>query len=209
MKTKQIHYISGLFISIFVSLHLLNHSISIFGSEKHIAFMHVLRIVYRNIFIETILMLAIATQIVSGIKLFIKKRKIAKSFFDQIQVWSGLYLSVFLVIHLSAVFTGRIYLHLDTNFYFGVAGLNTYPYYFFFIPYYAFAIISFFAHLAAVHHKKMTRTIVGISPDKQAKIILLLSILFTIILFYGLTNHFRGVSIPEEYKVLVGNPKLP
>jgi hypothetical protein len=204
MNTKKIHFISGLTIAVFVGLHLFNHFMSIWGADRHIAIMDNLRHFYRNIFIETILILAVLIQIITGIKLFISKRKMATTFFDKVQIWSGLYLSIFFVIHVGVVFAGRILLHLDTNFYFGVAGLNSFPLNLFFIPYYGLAIISFFGHLSAVHKSKMKRNIFGLAPAKQANIILFSGMMLTIIIFYGLTNHFKGVTIPKEYNILIG-----
>ena len=132
---KQIHYFSGIIISIFVGFHLFNHFYNLFGINAHIQLMNDFRIVYRNIIVETILLTAIAIQIFSGIKLFIKKRKTASCFFEKLQIWTGFYLSFFLIFHVGVVLFGRYYLKLDTNFYFGVAGLNTFPYSLFFIPY--------------------------------------------------------------------------
>lgn len=199
MNKSKIHFISGLTISIFISVHLFNHFYSIFGADKHIEIMTYLRHFYRNIFAETILLLAVFVQIISGLKLFIEKRKKANSGFDKLQIWTGLYLAVFFIIHLSAVFVGRLFLNLDTNFYFGVAGLNNFPTNLFFIPYYSIAIISFFGHIAAIHSKKMKQNILGLTPSGQSKIILTLGVGLTIVIFYGLTNHFRGVEIPAEY----------
>ncbi len=204
MNIKKIHYISGLTITIFVGLHLFNHCFSILGADKHIEVMTTLRHFYRNIFVETIILLAIATQIFSGLKLFKTNRKIATSQFDKLHIWTGLYLAIFFIIHLSAVLGGRLFLHLDTNFYFGVAGLNSFPFNLFFIPYYGLAILSFFGHIASIHNKKMKQSIFGLTPDKQAKAILIFGFSLTLLIFYGLTNHFNGVTIPEEYKILIG-----
>lgn len=204
MTTKKIHYLSGLTITVFIGLHLFNHSFSIFGADKHIEVMNYLRVFYRNIFAETILLFAILIQIISGIKLFLTKRKIATTFFDKLHIWTGLYLAVFFVIHLAAVFIGRILLHLDTNFYFGVVGLNSFPFNLFFVPYYGLAIISFFGHLSAVHNSKMNGTVLGVTPKNQAFVILALGLILTLVIFYGLTNHFNGVKISSEYNVLIG-----
>ena len=146
----------------------------------------------------------ILVQIISGLKLFNLNRKTASTFFEKLQIWTGLYLAIFFIIHLSAVLGGRYFLHLDTNFYFGVAGLNTFPLSLFFVPYYGLAIISFFGHVASIHHKKMKLTIFGWTPYTQSVAILAFGIIFTIFIFYGLTNHFNGVSIPKEYDVLIG-----
>lgn len=185
-------------------MHLVNHAASIAGAAKHIEVMSALRMVYRNVFVEGMLMVAVAVQIFSGLKLFNQLRKNATGFYSRLQLWSGLYLAVFFAIHLSAIFVGRLVLNLDTNFYFGVAGINTFPFNLFFIPYYALAILSFFSHVAAVHHKKMRQSILGVTPATQSLIILTAGLLITLICFYGLTNHFNGVIIPDEYGVLIG-----
>jgi len=166
--------------------------------------MNDLRVVYRNIIAETILLFAFGIQIISGIRLFYRKRKTASSFFERLHIWTGLYLAVFLLIHLSAVLSGRLVLNLDTNFYFGVAGLNTYPLYLFFVPYYGLAIISFFGHISAVHSKKMKSSIIGIEPIKQSYLILIIGIILTLVILYGLTNKFTGVELPKEYEIMIG-----
>jgi hypothetical protein len=127
MIIKKIHYISGLTITLFIGLHLFNHFYSIFGADKHNEIMNSLRYFYRNIFVETILLLAVFVQIASGLKLFKLNRKTATSQFEKLHIWTGLYLAIFFIIHLTAVLGGRLFLHLDTNFYFGVAGLNSFP----------------------------------------------------------------------------------
>lgn len=204
MTTKKIHFISGLTLTVFVGLHLFNHTLSIFGAESHIEAMNSLRLFYRNIFVETVLLIAVIVQIISGLIFFKTNIKTATSYFDKLHIWTGLYLAFFLVIHLSAVLGGRLFLHLDTNFYFGVAGLNSFPFNLIFIPYYGLALLSFFGHIASIHSKKMKQTIFGLSPNGQSIIILIFGLLFTIVLFYGLTNHFNGFIIPSEYNILIG-----
>ncbi|MEA5461109.1 hypothetical protein VB796_18750 [Arcicella sp. LKC2W] len=204
MTIKKIHYLSGLTITVFIGLHLFNHFCSIWGAEKHIEVMNTLRLFYRNIFIETILLIAVLLQIVSGLKLFKTNRKIATNLFDKLHIWTGLYLAIFFMIHLSAVLGGRLFLNLDTNFYFGVAGLNSFPFNLFFVPYYGFAVLSFFGHMAAIHYKKMQQSVFGLTPKRQSFAILILGLVMTIIILYGLTNHFIGVTVPKEYNVLIG-----
>lgn len=204
MNIKTVHHFSGTIISIFVGVHLFNHAFSILGAEYHIEMMTTLRHFYRNLFAEIILFSAITFQIYSGIYLLKINRKSAKTFFEKLHVWTGLYLAIFFIIHLGAILTGRYVLKLDTNFYFGVAGMNTFPLYLFFIPYYAVAIISFFGHIASIHNKKMKKYILGLNPLSQSKIILTFGVLLTIITLYGLTNHFQGVTIPAEFKILMG-----
>jgi hypothetical protein len=184
-----------------VGLHLFNHALSVFGADMHIAVMHVLRLFYRNVFVESVLLIAVVLQIISGIKLVKANRKVASTKFNKLAIWTGLYLAVFLIIHVSAVFVGRLLLQLDTNFYFGVAGLNIFPFNLFFVPYYGLAVISFFGHIASVHNRKMKQTIFGWTPTAQSKFILVVGVIFTLVLFYGLTNRFKGVPIPAEYNI--------
>jgi hypothetical protein len=204
MPTKKIHYLSGLILSLFIGLHLFNHLCSIAGGEKHIAVMNALRLGYRNLFMEALLLAAVAVQISSGLRLFKIHRKTAVTPFQKLHVWTGLYLALFFIIHVSAVLVGRFILQLDTNFYFGVAGLNAFPSNLFFIPYYGLAVISFFGHVAAIHRQKIKKHLLGLPPDSQALVILAFGVLLTLIVFYGLTNHFNGVTIPEEYNILIG-----
>jgi hypothetical protein len=204
MKIKKIHYLSGLTITIFIGLHLFNHFCSIFGADKHIEIMNNFRHFYRNIFVETVLLLAILVQIISGLRLFKANKKIANSNFEKLHIWTGLYLAIFFIIHLSAVLGGRLFLHLDTNFYFGVAGLNSFPFNLFFIPYYGLAILSFFGHIASIHNKKMKSNFLNLTPKQQATAILIFGFVLTITIFYGLTNQFKGVEIPSEYNILIG-----
>ena len=201
---KRIHFISGITITIFITLHLLNHLYSLFGIERHIEVMDTLRIFYRNVIAETILLCAVLVQVISGIKLFFKKKKIANTFFEKLQLWSGLYLAIFFVFHLGAVFTGRLVLNLDTNIYFGIAGLNTFPFSLFFVPYYGLAIISFFGHIAAIHSLKMKNNVLGINPNQQAYTILFTGVLLSLVVLYGLTNGFSGIEIPKEYHIMIG-----
>ena len=100
--------------------------------------------------------------------------------------------------------SGRTILDLDTNLYFGVAGLNTFPLNLFFIPYYSLAILSFFGHVAAIHQQKMRHHVLGWSPTQQSRLILFLGVMATGTILYGLTSGFTGMEIPEAYQVLMG-----
>lgn len=203
MSLRRIHYFSGLCISLFIGFHLFNHLTALQGAEKHISTMQSLRVVYRNRVVEIILLIAVFIQIISGIRLYKAGKKQESGFYEKLHVWTGLYMAFFLIIHVSAVIAGRLLLKLDTNFYFGVAGLNSFPFNLFFIPYYALAILAFFGHIAAIHTKKMKISLFSASPKQQANFIIILGICLTVFIFYGLTNQFKGVVIPAEYRVLI------
>ncbi len=86
MSLKKFHYYSGLLILTFISFHLLNYLNSIFGADKHIVLMNTLINCYRNIFLESILVIAILIQIYSGLKMFLKKFRIVNTLFEKIQI---------------------------------------------------------------------------------------------------------------------------
>jgi len=201
---KRIHFISGLTLTIFIGFHLFNHFVSIFGIELHIALMQKLRLVYRNLVVETLLLTAVFIQIVSGIKLFFSKRSSITSYYEKLQIWTGLYLAFFLSIHVGAVLIGRDVFNLDTNFYFGAAGLTTFPLNLFFFPYYGLSIISFFGHISAIHYFKMKRKIFGLSVQEQSNLIFITGVIFALLILYGMTNGFKGVVLPEEFNSLIG-----
>ncbi len=203
MSLKKIHYYSGLTLTLFIGAHLINHFLSIRGAELHLAVMDQLRLVYRNRFVEPVLLAACGVQIVTGVRLFFQGKKEAVSGFEKLHRWSGLYLAFFLVIHLSAVMSGRYLFQLDTNLYFGAAGVNAFPLYFFFVPYYGLAIMAFFAHVASIHHKKMKHSLLGLSVTQQSMALLGIGFLLMLAIFYGLTDHFQGLAMPEGANTLL------
>lgn len=204
-SSKQLHFTSGIVLSIFISFHLFNHLISIVGIDEHLQFMNALRLVYRSIIVEVILLTAVLFQVTSGITLFWKKRKKAKGIFEKLQLWSGLYLAFFLIVHVASVMSGRLFLNLDTNFYFAAAGLNSFPLNLYYIPYYTLAILSFFTHFAAVHRDKMNNYILGLSPRQQSNALIVVGVIIAVLIFYGFTNGFKKVEIPAPYEIMI-NP---
>lgn len=191
---KKLHYFSGVTLCIFIFAHLGNHSTVFFGADFHIEIMEFLRKIYRNPIIEFLLLLAVGVQVLSGLKLWKKLRlQEEKSFAEKYQILSGLYLAFFLLIHVSAVLSGRFVFGLDTNLYFGAAGLNIFPLYLFFVPYYLLSIISIFTHVACIHFRK-TDSAFG------AKTIFGIGVFMAIIIVYGMT----GLEIPREYYVPYG-----
>jgi hypothetical protein len=201
VRIRKIHFVSGITLTIFIGLHLANHLASIAGVERHIEWMNALRHFYRTPIIEFLLLAAVLVQMYSGIRFFVLKRKTTKIGFEKLHIFSGLYMAAFFVIHISAVFVGRLILSLDTNFYFGAAGLNFFPVNLFFIPYYSLAILSFFGHIAAIHHCKMKNAIWGVSVNGQSKAILVLGAMVMLLILYGMTNGFMGATIPKEYRL--------
>jgi hypothetical protein len=193
---KKLHYISGLTIAIFVAIHLLNHLVLFKGEEAHIRFMEAARLFYRNPFVETILLIAVITQVVSGITLVRKKWNNQNDIFDKLQIYSGMFLSLFLMGHVSVVMIGRYILKLDTNLYFGAAGLNSFPGYFYFIFHYGLSVIAIFTHVACAHKIKISKYTTDTRARSMAYSIIGLGIFISILILYRMMN----VTIPTEYQ---------
>ena len=199
---RNTHFLSGLLLAVFVGVHLTNHLTVLVSPATHIAFMKAARLVYRNPLVESALLAAVFLQIITGLRLVKSVWRIPKNAWERLHVVSGLYLAFFLLIHVSAVLSGRFVFHLDTNLYFGAAGLNQFPLLLFFVPYYSLAILAFSAHVASVHQKKMRRSVSTSSVEQQSRTILTGGLLLAIAIIYGLTGGFRGLPIPPSSSLI-------
>ena len=201
---KKVHYLSGLFITIFILLHLGNHLFALISPEKHIEVMEIVRVVYRNWLFEPLLIMACIIQFLSGIKLYRNKRNDLVGRFDKLHIYSGLYLAFFLAIHPIAIFAGRLYFEVDTNFWFGAMVVNIFPLPLFYGPYYFLGVFSFFAHIACIHRKKVNELGWNVSGDTHAKVILGIGAIVGLLILAGFTGFFQGLTIPDEYRNLLG-----
>lgn len=134
----------------FLAMHIGNHLALAWGADAHIAVMDKLRSVYRFPVFEVLLVVGIIIQTRAGILQMRKFGPLKTKGKLRVLVWTGLYLIIFLVIHLSAVGFARFARGIDTNLYFGVAGYRFLPAMLFFYPYYFLAVFSAFAHIGSV-----------------------------------------------------------
>lgn len=148
----KLHRTSAIVIGLFVLLHLANHAAALGSVEAHIALMERLRVVYRHPLAEVVLLACVAFQVVSGLYFVRRRWGQRRGFFERAQALSGGYMAFFLLVHVSAVLSGRALLGLDTNFWYAAAGLNIAPFQLFFAPYYFLAVLAFFTHVACALH---------------------------------------------------------
>ncbi len=116
----------------FACVHIANHLAALVGVSSHIESMEAARSVYRLRAVETLLLLCVAFQVISGLWLVVAGWKQRHGLVSWVQAITGAYLAFFLLVHVSAVLHGRAILHLDTNFYFAAAGFHVPPNQFFF-----------------------------------------------------------------------------
>jgi len=154
INIKSLHRLSGIVIASFLLLHITNHLFALGGPQLHIAVMNLFRCVYRFPPVEIILLMCLAFQLVSGVILVFKKGFLKQPFYVLIQLFSGLYLSFFMIYHVRAVMLGRYVWNAETDFYFAAGVANRYPEKLFFIPYYTLSLVCVFAHIASAHYIK-------------------------------------------------------
>ncbi len=199
---KSLHRITGILVAIFVIAHLFNHSMAIFGISTHQSILDALRKVYRIPIVEFILVSAFVFQSITGIQLFLRLRKKKyKSVLEQLKMYSGLVLGLFILQHISATIGLRLYHQLDTNFYFAANVVVQKPMLFYFIPYYFLGILAFGMHLASIHREKMSIYTSEINASIQFWLILLFFFAVSILILYTFTGGFYPVDIPEEYNI--------
>jgi succinate dehydrogenase/fumarate reductase cytochrome b subunit len=147
MKPSAIHRSAATVVAMFLAMHMANHLAGLAGVAAHLRFMEAARAIYRQPLVETVLLLAVATQAASGLWLVRAGWKTRSGVIAWLQAASGAYLALFLLIHVAAVLFGRAVSGLDTNFHFAAAGLHVPPFHYFFAPYYFLAVLALFTHL--------------------------------------------------------------
>src|SRR5690625_6393359 len=96
MKIKNLHFISGVIVAIYVFFHLVNHLFGVAGVDRYMEVMESFRIVYRNPVVETLLSVAVAFQVVTGVTLFVRdiagwlEGQTNTTFFNRLPIWPGL-----------------------------------------------------------------------------------------------------------------------
>jgi succinate dehydrogenase/fumarate reductase cytochrome b subunit len=174
---RRAHRGSAMLIGIFITLHLANHLAAMGGQEQHITVMDGLRILYRNIVVETLILLAFLWQAGSGMAMVIAGRHDRRGIVAWAQAGSGIYLAIFLCIHVGALLTARTQ-GIDTNFNFAAAGIHAGASAFF-VPYYFLSVAAIGTHVAcAVYwsgHKRVAIVFAGAGAVAGALIIALLS----------------------------------
>lgn len=202
MAYKGLHRITGVIVSFFIAAHLFNHLMAWYGIAEHQRILDALRVVYRNRVGEVLLIGCFLFQACSGVKLIGTLRKKEKmAAIEKVQIWSGIAFGLFILQHIAATVSQRLYFKFDTNFYFAARVVLQSPWKYYFIPYYFGGIMSLAVHVAAVHRKKVLPAI----GAKRAKIhfwvIILLLAAIACIILYVFSGGRYNIIIPKEYNI--------
>ncbi len=190
IRPRTLHRASASVLALFVFLHLLNHLALAAGSDVHLLVMSGLRSIYRFLPFELLLLTAVGTQVSTGLMLALPRVNGMIARRDW-QVASGLYMSVFLAIHVSAILWGRLVMSLDTNLWFGAAGFHVWPWQLFFIPYYGLAVIAFAVHAGvALNHLTGIKALIPSAAMGAAAAVLILLLM---------SGALVDVPVPADY----------
>lgn len=156
LNAKQAHRRLAIFIGLFIAVHFATHFAALGGIAAQDTVLQIGRTAYRFPLIEVALVIALAAQVVLGLRLLrqIAKRP-RKGFWHKVQFVSGCYLAYFVMMHTGAALIARFAFELDTNFYWAAGTLVLDPLRYGFAPYYVLAVSAFVGHiLAALHFRK-------------------------------------------------------
>jgi succinate dehydrogenase hydrophobic anchor subunit len=159
---RGLHLASGLLIAVFVTMHIGNNLAMFAGQAAHIAVMEALRPFYRNPLAETLLMLALAFQLSTGLAMIWRTRSERRQGLARWQAISGVVLALFILNHVGAVWGGRLLMGLDTNYHFAAAGMHA-GFAGFFVPYYFLGVAALFVHAACALAWRMRGRVVPLA----------------------------------------------
>ena len=187
------HRLLALMLGLFITAHLLGHLAALHSIAAQDAVLETLRRVYRAPWVEPFLLSGFAVQIAIGLRLVWRRMaEKQKSIWSWLQILSGLYLALFVVLHASAAVWARWQYDLDTDFYWPAGTLVLSPLKYGFAPYYFFGIVSVFIHLAAALH------FAGVV--RWPKILIGAGVLLAIALLAAFSGQLYSIELPESHK---------
>jgi hypothetical protein len=148
------HGISALgIIAIFLALHLANHLTFILGPDTYRAVMKAMRHVYRQEFLQPLLVALFLFQVGSGVYLATHADVRPMDRFRTFQIASGIFLAAYVLGHMNSVFVfARLYLGIDSDWAFATgapAGLVKDAWNIRLVPHYGLGVFFVLSHLAA------------------------------------------------------------
>ena len=148
------HGISALgIIAIFLALHLTNHLTFVLGPDTYRAVMKAVRHVYRQEFLQPLLVALFLFQVGSGVYLAAHSDARPMDRFRTFQIASGIFLAAYVLGHMNSVFVfARLYLGIDSDWAFATgspSGLIKDAWNIRLVPHYGLGVFFVLSHLAA------------------------------------------------------------
>lgn len=203
-RLRGFHRASAIIIGVYLLLHITNHLYGLTGQQNHMSFMAAIRPIYRNVLVEPVLLALVLWQAGSGLTLLWRARRFRRNRLAWLQQLSGLYMAIFLGVHVSAVLVGRYGLGLDTDFRFAAAGFHVEPFIWFFAPYYFLAVFCLFAHVGCAAYWLLD----SLSDTVRRTIVVgfcIVGLTCASLIVLSLAGAFYPVDIPQIYRATYGN----
>ena len=192
MTLSALHRFLGLSLIVFIISHFANHVALFWGVEQHLAAQDALRKIYRNPFVEPVLIAGFALQLSLGLRLLLRQGW-PRRFWPRLQLASGVVLILFLVQHVgAALYTRAVWPSIDTNIYWAASVVSQTHSALYFVPYYVLGIAAVFAHIAAFLATKKRL-------QRHACALCALGAVFSISLVLTLAGAFFGIDLPPPY----------
>jgi len=150
---RVVHGVAAAVILIYLSFHLTNHLLGLFGPDVHAAVMKTGRLVYRSAVVEPVLVTLMLFQVAVGVRLAWRWSSLPVDAYRVFQIGSGTYLAAFILTHLnSALVSARAVHHVDTNWAWATSapvGLIHDAWSIRLVPHYALGVFFVLAHLSS------------------------------------------------------------
>lgn len=203
---KQLHRLTAYFLIVFVIAHIGNHLFLVTGRETYNQVQDVLNAVYRNSFLEPLLIITVCIQVFIGLKMSInslrrkpKRPFWQRGFWEKAQIISGFIFAFFIIEHLLALAVVRWTTTLETEFYWPASVMNGAPFTYYFIPYYFLGVLAIMVHIGIGLRYVVQRSgrrqlgnVLGISS-------IILGTIFGATIVLGLKGAFYEIILPPEW----------
>jgi hypothetical protein len=191
---RQAHRVLAIGLAVFIVMHFSVHLTALGGPQMHNQSLKAVQWIYRNPIVEPFLILAILTQVITGVGMLVRKWRMPnKGFWAWAQIVSGLGLAWPIIQHSSAALISRHFIGIDTNFFWVAGPLQNATLRGVFVPYYFVLVFGVFVHLAAFAYFRRKR------DTKVAVAIVALGALISTTIVATFVGVFFPISIPSEY----------
>jgi hypothetical protein len=191
---RKLHFAAGLLIALFVFSHLAVHLTALGGAAAHLSALELVQKAYRNPVVEPLLIATLLLQVGLGALLAIANwRNQTGNVWARLQIWSGIYLGWFILVHAGAAFYTRYSFGLETNFYWASGTLIHPITRWIFYPYYTLAVAAVFVHAAAAVRRWSRSAVAG-------RAVLSAGATITLLIMLAFGGWLFPVAIPDAYR---------
>lgn len=200
LTLRSFHRANALAIGAFLTLHIVTHLSGLWGIAAYGTVQELLRSVYRSPLIEPLLVAAVALQLGAGASLGLRAVKQARphGFWQWSQLLSGAFVLFFLVQHFIALAMARLYLEVETGFYWPASVVSAPPFVYYFVPYYFLGVLAIFTHIGAAVRYRLAGGATA-TADRTGLAIILLGAVVAATIVAIFTGAFYDIRLSPDW----------